>query len=477
MLPSPLSAPFTPTRVRVALLGLAMLAAGCTRSLTIELQTDLAPGSELGHVSLEVLPRFVPADGVAEPVYATTYQPSAAHAAELQAGRRVAEVGLRPGTYTIRLIGRRPVASGANPAGGDLIAERDLVTTLQADSVVRVVVARGALVAGERCRVSTTDSCPGADGDPQRAADRATECFNGRCVDPRCDPSISDVDHPDHQYCCDGPSCVSSARCTQDSECTNVGVLCAEPRCLEGACILIDRAGACEADEYCDRTDGACVPVPGAGPRVPDAGPPEDADPTLDACRAEVCGNGVDDDCDGVLDCEDTECAGAACDDGDACTHTDVCDPSRTAGGSCAGMAVADGTSCLDDGNECTTDVCALGRCTHPNLTDGQRCSLGRCCSGTCFDVLSDPTNCGVCGIRCPGAEAARCTLGSCEWLSSPDCIAAGYGPRASSFMMRCQCRCNDDPNDYTARCSDQCPGTALCEQREGVNVCFYPDP
>jgi N-acetylneuraminic acid mutarotase len=123
----------------------------------------------------------------------------------------------------------------------------------------------------------------------------------------------------------------------------------------------------------------------------------------------EVC-NGVDDDCDGTVDnggnalcatgipCFVDTCQGAArcshvratngtvCDDGNACTRTDVCqsglcvganpvacsasDQCHVAGscnpatGSCSNPAAPDGTTC-DDGNACTAgDACRGGACT-----------------------------------------------------------------------------------------------------------------
>ncbi len=466
----------------VLLAALALVLAGCpeARTLTIDLQTDLVPELELGSVEISVLPRFVPHDTTAVAVHALTLEPSAADAVGLRAGLRVMEVtGLDRGLYTIRAVARRPVELGTPPIGGTFLAQQDVVADLDASRVVRVVIV------GSCGRVS----CPGV-GD----ADRATECLNGHCVDPRCEPSRPER----REYCCEGPSCADDARCTAASDC--VVAPCAAPSCVDGACIAIDR-GECGPDAYCDLTAGECLSVGGstlrdAGP--PDAGPPPDAVPLRDACQTEVCGNDLDDDCDGALDCEDTDCAGVACDDDDPCTHTDVCAPVAMEPGRCLGTAVdcgstacatrtcngtatctetpMDGAPCPDDGSECTTDVCSGTTCTHVALPAGTACNggAGRCCSGSCTDPLTDNTNCGICGISC-AAAGTTCRAGLCFCPgTNSTCRIAGYGPDASCYDPgdghRCNCQCVAGTS-----CFGQCPSGARCVEIMGNNFCEYP--
>ncbi len=101
---------------------------------------------------------------------------------------------------------------------------------------------------------------------------------------------------------------------------------------------------------------------------------------------------------------------GTACNDGNACTRTDVCesgvctgtnpvscaasDPCHVAGtcdtstGQCSNPAVASGTACPDDGNPCTGDVCdGSGTCTHPAAAVGTACGSGLVCNtgATCI--------------------------------------------------------------------------------------------
>lgn len=109
----------------------------------------------------------------------------------------------------------------------------------------------------------------------------------------------------------------------------------------------------------------------------------------------ELCGDGIDNDCDGQLDCSDGSCAGApecapepecviAADCGadtvsgcGACSFSSSCDESGTRQcTTCVSWACVAG-SCVQD-----SGACALG-CARE--TDGQVCGVGGCCqSGVC---------------------------------------------------------------------------------------------
>ncbi len=78
---------------------------------------------------------------------------------------------------------------------------------------------------------------------------------------------------------------------------------------------------------------------------------------------------------------------GPACEPS-ACAASVSCPECQEAGclddGTCGCKAVADGTACSDDGNECTRDACVGGSCEHPAMTDGTPCSCGTCSGGAC---------------------------------------------------------------------------------------------
>jgi cysteine-rich repeat protein len=119
----------------------------------------------------------------------------------------------------------------------------------------------------------------------------------------------------------------------------------------------------------------------------------------------------------------------SACNDGNPCTGGDVC-----AGGTCtAGSPVAAGYPCANDGNACTNDVCnATGTCTHvPN-------------TNACNDFN-------------PCTNDDVCTGGTCVGAAAP------FGQS-----------CFDDGNACT---DDVCNGTGTCANVANTNPCDDDNP
>ena len=175
--------------------------------------------------------------------------------------------------------------------------------------------------------------------------------------------------------------------------------------------------------------------------------------------------------------CRGTATQGAACDDGNPCTHDDVCADIG------AGTPYCTGTydSC-SDGQPCTSDYCdpQTGQCAHDPLTcdDRNPCTIDSCgpaenqCSfqpvpaGT---ACNDSSGCligGTCGngplgFACNGTPNVGAACDDHNFCTEPDrCQADGRG--------NVSCRgnpitCNDDglicTNDY---CD---PGIAQCRQ------------
>lgn len=168
--------------------------------------------------------------------------------------------------------------------------------------------------------------------------------------------------------------------------------------CSSGLCLRVDvSAGVCThgcaAAKDCPHGDNwACLAPDGFGERVC-------------ACRKtsseEICGNGLDDDCNGLVD----DCL------------------------TCGGSQVSrdDHENCGACGRACRADqACSLGKCSCASVGEQE-------CGGRCVDVRTDEASCGACGKACPTAQT--CSAGSCGCpsLSYPDyCAGSGCIDRTS---------------------------------------------
>ena len=175
--------------------------------------------------------------------------------------------------------------------------------------------------------------------------------------------------------------------CTEDADC-ELALPCIVGLCIDYACVYHNRTDSpCDDGLWCtvnDRcVDGLCVGLE----RSCDDGVPC----TIDTCSEDS------------SSCVFTAST-AHCDDGDACTHTDMCDGF----GACVGLT----KNCSDD-NVCTTDVCVSGVCLHSavggDCDDGDACTIGdRCHFGECS---GDPLSCSA---TAAAAAANPCSVSVC---------------------------------------------------------------
>jgi hypothetical protein len=151
---------------------------------------------------------------------------------------------------------------------------------------------------GENCTTCPSDCPSGSSGGTCSA------CFKGKC-DGACNPAK------------EGPTCSDCAAswCCGDGACSvgetgNCPVDCPPAACGNGICDAGETPCSCPDD---------CGPVP--------------------LSEANWCNNGVDDDCDGAIDCADDECAGTfACTcwkKGVACTSASQCCSNKCRAGKC----------------------------------------------------------------------------------------------------------------------------------------------
>jgi hypothetical protein len=222
----------------------AILVAGCAsgsgQELIVSVTTDLSSGVEFDSVRTSI-------EG------SGTSRTIGAAVEDVFTGRPVAELGpLSPGPWTLQvelLLGGAPVAS-----------RRVRVRSDAPRYSVLVVISRS-------CRGVT---CPNESSSPS-----ATSCLGGRCVDLDCTAR--------EDLACLPPECQQDAACS-------ARVDCAVPRCAERTCVAVADNTRCAAGEYCDVERG-CRPL-----GMPDRDAGTGCSPTSEAC------NGLDDDCDAVVD-------------------------------------------------------------------------------------------------------------------------------------------------------------------------------
>ena len=339
---------------------------------------------------------------------------------------------------------------------------------------------------------STDITCDGVDDDCDGATDDDACNDDNECTADVCDassgtPTCTSTPEADGSTCDDGSACTSADSC-QAGVCKGTAASCADsnPCTLDscdaatGACAHTDQAegsscndgSACSTGDVCQGgsckgqplscddanpcTTDTCDATKGCGHESADGQACDDGDACTmgDACISETCIPGdpvtcpVGGACD-VVACDPTtgKCktslkeAGAACDDGQACTVDDVCTL-----GTCLGKA-----KICDDNSSCTIDSCdgISGNCVHTpvigNLPceDGSKCTADdKCDNGVCMgktiscnddnpctdDICEAQTGCfglpvsGSCedGNKCTSNDS--CANGVCVGGTATDC-------------------------------------------------------
>ena len=281
-----------------------------------------------------------------------------------------------------------------------------------------------------------------------------TRCVAGACTSP-------DLVYGDAEAC---P--LAEARetaCYDEADGDGDGAIdCADDDCDGRACTADDcESGACELRRRCSA--GAC------------------ACPTGDT--ESECANGMDDDCDALADCADSECPdGTPCDALGRLCSAGLCECAgtveRCANGiddDCDGEIDCADADCqlpgpeTDCGNGVDDDCNGAADCSDP-ACDRQRCGTTHaCCGEECTDI-SRTANCGGCGLAC--APGRYCFIndraGAVGWSCS--CGAATDCPSPAQYCYladnRCSCRSGGDGCDRTQSCS---------REMDDWNFCYYP--
>ncbi len=281
-----------------------------------------------------------------------------------------------------------------------------------------------------------------------------------------CDKS---KDTPCTKFSCDknkgecvGISLKNGTPCDADkSVCTNAD------SCTSGIC-KAGKATACEDSNPC--TNDFCHPKDGCTFKN-NASPCFDGKlcTVADACKGGACAAGKAKTCSDGDPCSTDGCnaatgncqylpaSGAACNDGNKCTHGDVCQK---------GNCIAQSSTKCDDGNGCTVDKCApsTGKCSSKPAFPGMGCDDGKKCTG------GDSCQNGVCksGILMSCYDGSPCTADACD-PATGDCK---YTPTNDGAL------CNDG-NSCTI--DDLCKGgkcvqsdTKICDDKSvcTIDVC-----
>jgi hypothetical protein len=318
----------------------------------------------------------------------------------------------------------------------------------------------------------------------------ASECTDENpCTTDSCDPkagckfSANSLGCNDGNACTGGDTCAAGACAGKGAVVCNDGNPCTSDGCDPGqGCVFkahtlsCDDGNACSAKDTC--SGGACL------------GSPVSCDDgngcTLDSCEPKI-------------GCQNKEVA-AVCDDGSVCTLGDIC-----SGGSCqAGKPVQcnDGNPCTSDscdpktgcvapansdpcsdGNACTSaDSCSAGACKGQsvNCDDNDACTNDYCdpasgcqhpgpsgfkgCGKQCVSVLTDPANCGDCGVKCGGGElclAGKCAAIICVPNGSASCYSGKVGTEGVGACKAGSKTCNGSGTAWATGCAGEVTPTA----------------
>ena len=240
-------------------------------------------------------------------------------------------------------------------------------------------------------------------------------CDNGVCIVNRSS--------------CSGIVCYPESQCHHRAYCNN-GVCRSIPKpnlspcdisiangvgnCIDGVCVqanLCTTTSSCQQQtrlDSCQITSQQCDPLTGncQTERRPDGFLCNDGNPQTQADRC-ISGN-----CVGV-----TACGRVSCFTTESCRH------SRCVVGSCVTEDKSDGSTCDDQNDNTTNDICQRGVCTGQDPCSGIDCSTqivgdSSCASSVCVRgicVVTNTANNTICDDGNPDTTSDRCSSGICR--------------------------------------------------------------
>lgn len=263
---------------------------------------------------------------------------------------------------------------------------------------------------------------------------------SGECMVGQCSPATGE---------CQDIPVVDGTECTTPTDPNTSPEACEQLACGAGACIAITKLcpspDDCHGAGTCNETTGECE-----NPELTDGTTCDDGNVCTDneSCTAGVCGDGsevicpnLDNPCliagqcvPGVGCIRELAPDGVACDDGDKCTHVDIC-----SAGQCVGT---DPEICVPEDPCHMVGVCQpeSGLCTSPPRDEGDACDDGDACT-----------------------EGTRCHLKQCVNGTTVTCRPAGPCEVQATCDSTDGCLYSNQPNGGSCEDGDGCTENDTC--------------
>ncbi|MFH0891526.1 MAG: hypothetical protein V1867_01965 [Candidatus Falkowbacteria bacterium] len=211
----------------------------------------------------------------------------------------------------------------------------------------------------------------------------------------------------------------------------------------------IGGAGVCALASVCTDLDGDGFCRPVCGTCLMDC---DDSDPSVHGpSGAEICSGGLDEDCDGLADCNDPNCAGNP-----LCLTGPIC-----GGNGCESALGETCATCPADCGACPTPTCGNGTCDSNECPGGTNpCPADcRCGNGSteCGEECDDGCNLGTPGVCEIADNMDGCSMNCLNAPYCQDSDGDGYGTAPYSGTVNGCSYNGDDCDDIASACGADC--------------------